>query len=128
MNIGPDKILAKLGGGNDAIAAAAAIRNNLKVDIRRDTSVIDITFRSPDPDIVKPVLAEVIADYKEKHLEVHRPIGISDDALSDDTTKLRLEIEQINDELRIAKTNAGIISVADAGEWMRICCSTFAAN
>ncbi len=38
---------------------------------------------------------------------------MSDDSLSDETSKLRLEISQTEDELMIAKTNAGIISVAD---------------
>jgi Mrp family chromosome partitioning ATPase len=64
--------------------------------------------------VVGPVLAEVITSYQNKHVEVHRAYGMTDDELSDEISKLRLEIAQTEDELRIAKTNAGIISLSDA--------------
>ena len=64
--------------------------------------------------LVRPVLSEIITDYLDFHVRVHKAIGMSDDSLSDETSKLRLEIRQTEDELRIAKTNAGIISLADA--------------
>jgi succinoglycan biosynthesis transport protein ExoP len=113
-NVGPDKILAKYGGGSDYYRAASIIRGHLKVECKPDSSVISVTFRHPDPDVVRPVLAEVVAQYQEFHRKVHEAIGISDDSLSDETSKLRLEIAQTEDELRIAKTNAGIISLDDA--------------
>jgi len=113
-NIGPDKILAKYGGGTDAMRAAAVVHGNLHVGVKAASSVINITFRHPDPDLVRPVLAEIVADYQDKHVQVHKAIGMSDDTLSDETSKLRLEISQTEDELRIAKTNAGIISLSDA--------------
>jgi uncharacterized protein involved in exopolysaccharide biosynthesis/Mrp family chromosome partitioning ATPase len=113
-NFGPDKILAKLGGGSDFARAASVVRGGLHVESKRDSSVIGITFRHPDPDMVRPMLAEIISDYQEKHVQVHRAIGMSDDSLSDEISKLRLEISQTEDELRMAKTNAGIISLEDA--------------
>jgi len=113
-NFGPEKILAKYGGGNDATRAAAIIRGNLHVAGEHDSSVINITFRHLDPDLVRPVLAEIIAEYQDKHVQIHKAIGMSNDTLSDETSKLRMEIAQTEDELRIAKTNAGIISLADA--------------
>jgi len=113
-NFGPDKILAKQGGGNDETAAAFAIKMNLAVESMKDSSVVRVTFQNADPNLVQPVLAEIIADYLEKHEQVHSSIGMSDDALQEKTTQLRLAIQQTEDELRIAKTNAGIISVDDA--------------
>src|ERR1039457_3757507 len=112
-NFGPDKLLAKLGGGNDPTAAAAAVKSRLKVESMKDSSVIYVTFRHPDPSLVRPVLSEIMADYQDKHVQVHKAIGISDDQLQDKITNLRLEIRQTEDELRMAKTNAGIISIAD---------------
>jgi len=112
-NFGPDKILAKLGGGSDPIAAASAVKRSLKVEATKDSSVIYVTFRHPDPSLVQPVLAEIISDYQDKHALVHRSIGMSDDTLQEKTTQLRLEIRQTEDMLRQAKTNAGIISIAD---------------
>jgi uncharacterized protein involved in exopolysaccharide biosynthesis/Mrp family chromosome partitioning ATPase len=113
-NIGPDKILAQMGGGNDPVQAASIIHKNLKVEVLKDSSVVRVTFFHPDPTIVRPVLAEIIAEYLDKHLQVHRAIGLSDDALTEETTQLGMQIAQTEDELRMAKTNAGIISIDDA--------------
>jgi uncharacterized protein involved in exopolysaccharide biosynthesis/Mrp family chromosome partitioning ATPase len=113
-NFGPERILAKFGGGKDATTAASLIRGNLKVESIRDSSVIYVTFHHTDPDLVGPVLTEIIQDYQDKHVQVHKAIGMSDDTLADQTSQLRLQIAQTEDELRIAKTNAGIISIADA--------------
>ena len=112
-NFGPDKILAKLGGGSSATAAASAVQAHLKVESMKDSSVIYVIFRHPDPDLVQPVLSEIISDYLDKHTKVHSAIGMSDDLLDERITQLRLEIAQTEDLLRIEKTNAGIISVAD---------------
>ncbi|HUC85888.1 MAG TPA: AAA family ATPase, partial [Candidatus Acidoferrales bacterium] len=102
------------GGGKNPIVAASVVVQNLKVEPVPDSSVIYVTFRHPDPELVRPVLAELIADYQYKHQQVHKAIGLSDDTLADETSQLRLQIDQTEDELRIAKTNAGIISIPDA--------------
>jgi uncharacterized protein involved in exopolysaccharide biosynthesis/Mrp family chromosome partitioning ATPase len=112
-NFGPDKILAKLGGGSNQLAAAAAVKGNLRVDCPKDSSVIYVTFHHADPDLVQPVLAEIIADYLDKHVHIHNSIGITDEMLSEETTQLRGQIRATEIELRNAKTNAGIISIAD---------------
>ena len=112
-NFGPEKILAKLGGGDNAAKAAAAVKNQLKVESTKDSSVIYVTFRHPDPELVKPVLSEIISDYFEKHKQVHAAIGVSDETLQERIAQLRLEMSQTDEELRMAKTNAGIISILD---------------
>ncbi len=71
-NIGPASILAKAGGGSNAIAAAGFIRDNLQAEpAGKGSSVIVVTFKHPDPRIVQPVLQEVINDYFQKHKEIH---------------------------------------------------------
>src|SRR4029077_19546567 len=60
-----------------------------------------------------PVLSEIISDYLDEHTKVHSAIGMSDDLLDERITQLQLEIQQTEDLMRIEKTNAGIISVAD---------------
>jgi len=113
-NFGAEKLLAKSGGGNDLNAAAGMIRGGLKLDPIKDSADILVTFHHPDIDLVRPVLAELIKDYQEKHVLVHRPISVTDDTLADQIFQLRTQIEHTEDELRMAKTNAGIISVTDA--------------
>jgi len=118
-NYGPDKILAKLGGGSNtlgtasSVAAASSVRNNLKVEASKDSSVIHITFQHPDPALVQPVLAEIITDYPDKHSLVHQATGMSEEKLMEQTTQLRLQIKQTEDDLRRAKISAGIISITD---------------
>lgn len=115
-NIGPDKILAKLGGGNDPIRAACLLKQNLAVDAPNNSSIIHLVFRHPDPAIVQPVVREIIAAYLEKHLEVHQSAGTSDDFLTEQTAQLRSQIMETENELLVVKTNAGIISVPEAGK------------
>jgi uncharacterized protein involved in exopolysaccharide biosynthesis/Mrp family chromosome partitioning ATPase len=113
-NIGPDRILAKMGGGNDPIAAANAIKKNLTVS--PDGSVIRLTFSSPDPTIVQPVLNALVNAYLDKHDQVHRAMDVTDDTLTEETTTLSQNMADLDKQLQDAKASAGvgIINVADS--------------
>ena len=113
-NIGPDKILAKMGGGNDPVAASIAIRKNLTVD--SDSSVIHLTYSSPDPTTVQPVLNALVTAYLEKHDQVHRAMDLTDDTLTEETATLSQNIADLDKQLQDAKAGAGvgIINVADS--------------
>jgi uncharacterized protein involved in exopolysaccharide biosynthesis/Mrp family chromosome partitioning ATPase len=111
-NVGPQKILAKLGGGSDPIAAAVSIQNNFKVV--SEGSVMHLTYFNPDPTVVRTVLDSIINTYLDKDVQVHRAIDISNDSLLEQKTSLEQQIMQTDEELRMAKTNAGIIDVADS--------------
>ncbi|HEY1663721.1 MAG TPA: Wzz/FepE/Etk N-terminal domain-containing protein [Verrucomicrobiae bacterium] len=112
-DIGPEKILAKNGGGSDPIRAADVIKKNLLVEAAKDSSVIHLVFHSQDPTIVQPVLSDAISVYLNKHLQVHQS-SMSDDFLAQETAQLRSQIDETENELRAAKVGAGIVSVADA--------------
>ena len=112
-DIGPEKILAKNGGGNDPVKAAEVIRKNLVVEAPKQDSVIHVVYMGNDPTIVQPVLSEIISDYLDKHLQVHES-SMSDDYLEQETAQLRSQIDETEDELRAAKSKAGIISIPDA--------------
>jgi uncharacterized protein involved in exopolysaccharide biosynthesis len=112
-NIGPEKILAKLGGGNSPIAAAAVIEGGLRVDVWTNSSVVHVFFRHPDPNIVQPVLTQLINVYLEKHALVHSDVGASDDFLMAQISQLTQQLQDTDDNLRFTKTNAGIVSVVD---------------
>jgi polysaccharide biosynthesis transport protein len=109
-NIGPDKILAKAGGGNDPIAAASTIRGNLKVE--GNDSTIHIIFTSPDPTIVQQVLGAVVIAYMDKSDQVHRAIDLSDDEMVEQTEQLKQALKNIDQQLWQAKENAGVIDVS----------------
>ena len=113
-NVGPEKILAKSGGGNDALSAAEVVRGGVRIEPLRESSVIQITFSHKDQTIVKPVLAAVIDAYREKHMQVHKAYGISDDFLVEKRSDMQQQITDIDNELRMVKTNAGVIDVKEA--------------
>jgi hypothetical protein len=82
-NFGAANILAGVGGGSNVVRATGIVRNNLLVEpADKGSSVIMVTFRHRDPQIVQPVLLEVIHDYFEKHYDIHSALGQSDDTLS----------------------------------------------
>lgn len=112
--VGPDKVLAKAGGGNDLNAAANVISKGLAAEAPRFSSVINLSFRHPDPEIVQPVLRELVSLYFKRHVEIHRSAGMINDFLSQETDQLRTRLAQSEEELRKAKSKAGVISIEDS--------------
>ena len=110
--IGPEKVLARMGGGSDRLRAAFLIQKGLKAEVPRDTSVIHLAFQHRDPGIVQPVLKRLIEVYFKKHAEIHA-VGAFDDFLTQETDQRRSQVAQTEEELRKAKAKAGIISLQD---------------
>lgn len=111
--VGPEKILAKAGGGIDRGNAAAIVWKNLTVVTPKNSSVIQVVFQHPDPTIVQPVLREVIENYFQRHIEVHRAVGLAGDFLTQETDQFRSRLAQTQEELRKAKDKGGVISLPD---------------
>ncbi len=62
-NVGAEKILAKLGGGKDLNPAASYIKKHLSIELLKKSSVINVIFQHPDPDLVQQVLRAIIETY-----------------------------------------------------------------
>jgi succinoglycan biosynthesis transport protein ExoP len=112
--IGPERILAKAGGGGDLNRAADVILVGLTAEVPPSSSVIQIIFKHPDPRIVQPVLNQIIDCYLKKHVEIHSAVGIMGDFLTQETDQLRSNLAETEDELRKAIDKAGVISPEDA--------------
>jgi len=70
--IGPEKILAGAGGGNDLIRATRLVREGLSVEARPKSTMVRIAFHHPNPSVLQPVLRELIDQYLKLHVETHR--------------------------------------------------------
>jgi len=116
--IGAEKILAKAGGGTDAVAAAVMIRQNLRVVVGQASSVIHVTFRHPDAEMVTTILREIVDRYLKMHVEAHRATGMLGEALAAEADTLRARLNQTDEELRRAIARAGAISPEVAKEGM----------
>jgi hypothetical protein len=112
--IGAEKILAKAGGGNSPNRAAALVKKYISVDVPKRSDVLKIIFQHPDRDIVQPVLTQVIASYLKKHAEIHRDLGVTDDFLTRQTATLQSQLAKTEEQLREAKTKAGVVSLDEA--------------
>src|SRR5438445_2465862 len=99
-NIGPEKILAKAGGGAEMQRAAGLVRKNLVAEVPKKSNVIRILFQHPDPSIVQPVLNQLINIYLKRHAEIHHATGVLDDSLARDTELLRSRLVATEAELR----------------------------
>lgn len=114
-NIGAANILAKAGGGSNAVQAAALIRNNLQAEPgARGSGIIIVTLSHPDPQIVQPILQEVITDYFQKHSEIHSASGQYDDLLSRERADLSVQLNDTEQQLATLKNKAQIISLDDS--------------
>lgn len=123
--IGPEKILGKGSAETNKYRAAVLLQKNLTVEVPRNSDILRIVFQHPNREIVQPVLSQLIEAYLRKHVEIHRSIGAFDDVLTQQTDALRSQLAQTEENLRRAKTNAGVISIEDskkayAGELSKI--------
>ncbi len=76
--------------------------------------MIVITFKHPDPQIVQPVLQEIINDYFQKHREIHSVGGQFDDALAREGSALSQQLSDTEQQLANLKNKANIISLDDS--------------
>jgi len=112
-SIGPEKILAKKGGGTNHMAAAGVIASGILVDPPR-TATIGITFQHPDPEIVQPVLNALIKAYSQKHRQVHSGEGVWDEYYVAQRDEWGKQLGETEEQLRLVMSKAKIISVTEA--------------
>ena len=109
-NIGPGRILAKKGGGTNLLAAAGAICSGIEVDPPR-SSILTISFKHPDGDIVQPVLEAVLQAYMLKHRDVRL---MPDDYLVQQRDELRKKLAKTEEALKTLKVQAKMPFPEDA--------------
>ena len=114
QTIGAEKILAKAGGGNSTNDAAGLIAKNLTAESSPGSSVIQVSLQHPDPEMVQPILSEIIARYFKKHAEIHQGSVMFGDFSIQETNRLYKEIIQTKEELKNARSIAGVFSIDTA--------------
>jgi uncharacterized protein involved in exopolysaccharide biosynthesis/Mrp family chromosome partitioning ATPase len=112
--VGAERILAKAGGGDDPVQAAALIKRNINVEPVRRSDVLRIILQHPDREVVRPLLTQLIAGYLKRHAEIHRDLGVSDEFLTQRTITLSNQLARTEEQLRNAKLKAGVVSPEDA--------------
>ncbi len=109
--VGADRILSKLGGGDDTNAAAGVVRANLITDDTPKTpSMLRIAFQNPDGDVARDVLRSIVEQYRKKSDEMHNNFNTPLDVLSNEVESLSVEVKQTEADLNEEKRSVGIIS------------------
>ncbi len=108
-NIGPEKILARYGGGSDANTAAGILRESLTVGRASEQgSVLSVMVSLADRDLVQPVLKEYVEDYKQWHIQIHEVIPQEHDVLLRKSDNIAADIKEDQSVLRLLKQAANI--------------------
>lgn len=92
---------------------ARQIARSLQVQVDNKSSMMQLYFDGPSPEAAQRTLAELINAYLSKHQEVHRDPGAFE-FISRQTDEMRTLLNSAEDELRRAKNEAGITSLADS--------------
>jgi polysaccharide biosynthesis transport protein len=112
-NVGSQKILARKGGGQDPLVAAGVIGQGIEVVPPR-SSIITVSFKHPDKDIVQPVLDAIIHSYMHKHWELHTGAGVLDEYWLKEKDELARKLTQTEEDLKKAKAKANVLFVEDS--------------
>ena len=110
--VGPEKILARKGGGTNLMIAAAVIASGIVVDPPK-SSILTVTFKDPDREIVKPVLEALIQSYFRKDNEMRVGPTALDAHDSKHKDELGRELDQTEEELRKLKAKAKVLLSVD---------------
>jgi uncharacterized protein involved in exopolysaccharide biosynthesis len=110
--IGPETILPGLKEPPTKTDAAKQIIKNLKVKSAERSNVIHLSYRHPKPEIAVKVLNQLIENYFERHLEIHRSTG-SFEEVARQTELARSRLSQTEQELAKLSSDSGFLSPAD---------------
>ncbi len=109
-----DKQLLSLCGSTNLDRAAGAIRRGLLPQAAKGSSVVQLGFSHRDPELVMPVLRQVITNYFVRHQEVHRPQADFDEKLETEKKNMELELQKTEKLLSDAKSKANVIGLDDS--------------
>ena len=93
-------------------AAAGVVSGGLKVTQRLGSNVITVSYRNRNPGIPQRVLENLVSQYFDKHMQVHRSLGTFDYVMQQ-TQKVRTQLHQTEEQLKAMKAKAGILSLAE---------------
>ncbi len=110
-DLGPEKVLAKLGGEPSLPRAAGVLRSGFSATAPPRNNVVILELAHADPAIVQPALSAVIERYLKRHQEIHRSTGMVATLLAQETDQARARLARTDELLRAARNKAGIISL-----------------
>lgn len=112
--VGPARILPEGADTNDVDRAAAMVSRRFKAVPMQRSKILSLQFSHAKSDVAHKVLEELIDSYLRKHDEIHRALGISDQALVQQRDQLRSNLASAEFEFRRMRDEVGVHSVEDS--------------
>ena len=107
---GPSDHFEQLPLSDNHERAVVTIMKNLDVKALKDSCVISITYKAPNPKLAQEVIVRLIELYLEKHIAVHQTHG-SHEFFTKQSDHLRDKIAELEDNLRNLRNTTGISSL-----------------
>jgi polysaccharide biosynthesis transport protein len=103
--VGPARLLANRGGGTNLMAAAGVVWGGTEVEQPKN-SILTITFRNRNADIVQPVLEEVLKAYMQKHKSIYL---MPDEFLIKQRDELGGKLAKTEEQIKDLKVKAKVL-------------------
>jgi uncharacterized protein involved in exopolysaccharide biosynthesis/Mrp family chromosome partitioning ATPase len=111
--VGAPKILAKLGGGADRNAAISVVASGIDVEVPPRTTILSVSFKHRDPDLVQPLLRVLLSIYQDRHVEVREKVQVRKEKYTKDLDTLNADISKIDQELKQLKAQGQVMIYDD---------------
>ena len=106
------ELVLKLTGSTNSDVAAAIIRNSIEIDIPYRTTVMHVFFKHGNPEIVQPVLNQLIQSYFNAHKKAHL-LEDGQDALTMRIDNLKAQLARTETDLSELKSTNGVDRLAE---------------
>jgi uncharacterized protein involved in exopolysaccharide biosynthesis/Mrp family chromosome partitioning ATPase len=112
--VGPSNIVTVTEEVRDPLTSATfAISRGLKVTVPPKSSILQLRFQHPDPQVARLVLTNIVAGYLRMHNRIHRSMDVLAD-LDSEMAKRQTTLETISAQLRQIQQELGVASAEDA--------------
>jgi uncharacterized protein involved in exopolysaccharide biosynthesis len=110
--IGVDRLLKRSDEKANIAEAIHTILTGLEVTVIKESNIISVCYKNQDPTLAREVLQEVVKQYFDKHLEIHRSLGAFG-FVTKEADQLRVQLNQTEEELKQLKAKVGVTSLAE---------------
>ena len=104
-SLGPEKII----GRDDREKAIRRVAKKLKIEAAKKSSVINVTYWGPTPELCQSVVAKLIDTYLDAHVRLNRTHG-SHEFFAEQTRRLHEKLSRNEAALRDLKNETGLAS------------------
>jgi uncharacterized protein involved in exopolysaccharide biosynthesis/Mrp family chromosome partitioning ATPase len=112
--VGPEKVLAAYGGGDNRKAAAGVIKSGLAAEPLFRTDVIVVSFQHPDRTVVEEVLPQLLDVYVRSQEEIYLGSSATDQYYAEKLRQARERLEQTEKELKGKLSQVKILDLDEA--------------